>query len=100
MLLGVGALVAAVVVWAAGSAGLAYISASQPFPRDRRGGWGRYAITYALTSVLAIVGVFTLAHRVGAWALVVMVAAFLPMWVAAVVRRRRAGARSAAGARR
>ena len=100
MLLGLGALVAAAVVWAVGSAGLAYAGPAQSFPRDRRGGWGRYAITYAVTLVLALVGVFTLAERVGAWALVVMVAVFIPLWVIASVRRRRSGGRNAAGARR
>lgn len=98
--LGLGALVVAALVWAVGSAGLTYASAAQAFPRDRRGGWGRYVITYAATLVLTLAGLFTLAGRVGAWALVVMVAVFIPQWLVAVVRRRRAARRAGAGGAR
>ena len=100
MLLGMGALVTAAAVWAVGTAGLTRASALQAFPHSHAGGWGRYVLTYAVTLVLVLVGVFTLADQVGAWALLGLVAVFIPQGLLTVVRRRRAGRRADAGGRR
>lgn len=95
-LVGAGLLVAAAVVWAVGSAGLVPTRALDGFPRSRSGGRGRYALTYGLTLVLVVFGVLMLGDAVGVWALLAVVAVFIPQWLIAVVRRRRARPRAAA----